>query len=275
MALSAGSFSSGNNGGSLENAVPGEIDLGGYEPTSRPIWVEVFFPAEWLVLHLSPVYYGFGVPRGHGEPVVVVPGFLGDDRYLTEMYLWLRRIGYRPYFSGIGRNVDCPEILTQRLLMTIHQAHQDTGKDVIIIGHSLGGMLARGAAHRASSMVSHVITMGSPFRGVQAHPMVLSVANFVRSNIVGERKRRKEVTSKCFTPQCSCEFVATMRDGLPRDEYARDAIYSKCDGVVDWHACIEEDTTLNHEVTATHIGMAFNPDVYRKVGNLLAGKPAE
>ena len=99
MALSAGSFSSGNNGGSLENAVPGEIDLGGYEPTSRPIWVEVFFPAEWLVLHLSPVYYGFGVPRGHGEPVVVVPGFLGDDRYLTELYLWLRRIGYRPYFS--------------------------------------------------------------------------------------------------------------------------------------------------------------------------------
>jgi len=270
MALSAGGFF-GSNGGGLENAVPGDIDLGGYEPTSRPIWLEALFPVDWLALHLSPVYYGFGVPRGHGEPVVVVPGFLGDDRYLTELYLWLRRVGYRPYFSGIGRNVDCPEILTQRLLMTVHQAHQETGKDVTIVGHSLGGMLARGAAHRAPSLVKHVITMASPFRGVQAHPMVLSVANFVRSNIVGERKRRREVTSKCFTPQCSCEFVTTMRDEERPHGFERDAIYSKCDGVVDWRVCVEDEENLNHEVTATHIGMAFNPDVYRKLGNLLAG----
>jgi pimeloyl-ACP methyl ester carboxylesterase len=271
MALSAGSFS-GRNGGPLENAVPAEADLSGYEPTSRPLWLEVLFPVDWLALHLSPVYYGFGVPRGNGEPVVLVPGFLGDDRYLTELFLWLRRIGYRPYFSGIGRNVDCPEILTQRLLMTIHQAHQDTGMDVTIIGHSLGGMLARGAAHRVPAIIHQVITMGSPFRGVSAHPMVLSVANFVRSNIVGERKRRKEVTSKCFTPQCSCEFVNAMRDETP-DDFKRDAIYSKCDGVVDWHVCMEDNDTLNHEVTATHIGMAFNPDVYRTVGNLLGGVP--
>lgn len=269
MALSAGSFFGASGG--LENAVPADVDLGGYEPTSRPLWVEILFPIDWLTLHLSPVYYGFGVPKGQGQPVVVVPGFLGDDRYLTELYLWLRRIGYRPYFSGIGRNVDCPEILTQRLLMTIQQAHLETHMPVSIIGHSLGGMLARGAAHRAPSQVKQVITMGSPFRAVQAHPIVLSVANFVRSNIVGERKRRREVTSKCFTPQCSCEFVTTMRDGEPQDDFQRNAIYSKCDGVVDWHACMEDDESLNREVTATHIGMAFNPDVYRTLGNLLGG----
>jgi hypothetical protein len=28
---------------------------------------------------------------------------------------------------------------------------------------------------------------------------------------------------------------------------------------------------MNREVTATHIGMAFNPDVYRTVANLIAG----
>ena len=88
-------------------------------PRPAPSGSKRFFPLDWLALHASPVYYGFGVPHGHGEPVVLVPGFLGSDRYLTEMHLWLRRIGYRPYFSGIGRNVDCPELLTQRLLMTI------------------------------------------------------------------------------------------------------------------------------------------------------------
>lgn len=279
------------NGSPAAAAAPRELD--GYEPTSRPIWLEALFPLDWVALHASPVYYGFGVPRGNGEPVVLVPGFLGSDRYLTEMHLWLRRIGYKPYFSGIGRNVDCPELLTQRLLVTIQQAHAETRMPVTIIGHSLGGMLARAAAHRAPSLVKQVITMGSPFRSVRAHPLVLSAANFVRSNIVRERKQRREVTSSCFTPECSCGFVATLKEDAGYDSvsangngngnghapkpmphalpFQRTAIFSRLDGVVDWHSCLEDDEKLNREVTATHIGMAFNPDVYRTVANLLAG----
>ena len=135
-------------------------------------------------------------------------------------------------------------------------------------------MLARAAGHREPEMVKQVITMGSPFRSVRAHPLVLSAANFVRSNIVRERKHRREVTSSCFTPECSCEFVTALRDDPPPDDFQRNAIFSKCDGVVDWESCIEDEAELNREVTATHIGMAFNPDVYRTVANLLAGVAA-
>lgn len=248
-----------------------EPDTAGYQPTSRPIWLEALFPLDWLALHASPVYYGFGVQHGHGEPVVLVPGFLGSDRYLTEMHLWLRRIGYRPYFSGIGRNVDCPELLTQRLLMTIEQAHLETGMPVTLVGHSLGGMLSRAAAHRVPGKIKQVITLGSPFREVRAHPLVLSAANFVRSNIVRERRHRREVTRDCFTPQCECGFVRTLQDEEPPDDFQRTAIYSKIDGVVDWQSCVEDDQDLNREVTATHIGMAFNPEVYCTVAKLLAG----
>ena len=36
--------------------------------------------------------------------IVVVPGFLGTDFYLQEMYYWLRRIGYLPPpFLGVFR----------------------------------------------------------------------------------------------------------------------------------------------------------------------------
>ncbi len=74
------------------------------------------FGAEVLLLHATPVYYGFGVTRGDGSAVVLIPGFLGTDLYLTELHCWLERIGYRPYFSGLGINADCPNLLVQRLV---------------------------------------------------------------------------------------------------------------------------------------------------------------
>jgi hypothetical protein len=137
-------------------------------------------------------------------------------------------------------------------------------------------MLARATAHRAPAIVKQVITMGSPFRSVRAHPLILSAANFVRANIVRERRHRREVTSTCFTPECTCGFVSTLKQDADTSNhhsgsFERAAIYSKCDGVVDWRSCIEDEQELNREVTATHIGMAFNPDVYRTVANLLAG----
>jgi hypothetical protein len=108
--------------------------------------------------------------------------------------------------------------------------------------------------------------------------LILSAANFVRSNIVRERRHRREVSQACFTPECSCGFVSTLKQEAEavnghkqNGAFRRTAIYSRVDGVVDWRSCMEEDEDLNHEVTATHIGMAFNPDVYRTLAGLLAG----
>ena len=63
-------------------------------------FTEVLAGVEALLLHVSPVYYGFGVPRGDGSAVVVIPAFLGFDLYLVELFEWLRRVGYSPFFSG-------------------------------------------------------------------------------------------------------------------------------------------------------------------------------
>ena len=75
--------------------------------SNRPLWLETFAGLDWLALHSAPVYYGLGVPRGDGSAVIVIPGFLGTDHYLWEMNLWLRRMNYKPYMSGIGWNADC------------------------------------------------------------------------------------------------------------------------------------------------------------------------
>ena len=57
------------------------------------IWKEALFAADILLLHASPVFYGLGVPRGDGSPVVLIPGFLGSDAYLGQLHTWLERIG--------------------------------------------------------------------------------------------------------------------------------------------------------------------------------------
>ena len=62
-----------------------------------PLWRETLFGLDWLALRASPVFCGFGVPRGDGSAVVLVPGFLGTDWYLLDLYGWLGRLGYPPY----------------------------------------------------------------------------------------------------------------------------------------------------------------------------------
>ena len=46
------------------------------------------------------------------------------DLYLTEFRSWINRIGYKAYFSGIGMNAECPNLLIQqRLTQTIEKAY--------------------------------------------------------------------------------------------------------------------------------------------------------
>lgn len=234
-----------------------------------PLWREALLGIDWLSLRMSPVYRGIGVPRGDGSGVVVIPGFMGSDQYLGDMYAWLKRIGYQPYLSGIGRNAECPDVLTNRLLRTVQRAYDETGRPIHMIGHSLGGVLARGVATRWPDLVSSVATMGSPFRGVRVHPFVLQTAYLVRGRILG-RQNGAEAKRSCYSGQCTCEFVESVKADFP-DSVRTVAIYTKTDGIVDWRCCINEDGT-DVEVRGTHVGLAFNPQVYRRLAHFLADR---
>jgi pimeloyl-ACP methyl ester carboxylesterase len=237
------------------------------------LWREVLFGVDWASLRLSPVYYGFGVPRGDGSPVVVIPGFLGSDQYLMEMYGWLRRIGYRSYYSRIGRNAECPDLLLERLFNTMDAAYEETGAKLRLIGHSLGGLLARSAAVHRPDQVAQVVCLAAPFNSIRVHPVILAAAGFVREQIRGQRREQPNGQPKreCYTGTCTCRFATAAR-AEPPPSVRRASIYTRTDGVVDWRSCLEPDETLNTEVRGTHVGLAFNPEVYRKIGLLLANK---
>ncbi len=233
------------------------------------VWREALFGLDWVSLRTSGVYYGFGVPHGHGEPVVVVPGFLGTDRYLMEMFYWLQRVGYTPYYSGIGRNTDCPDLLTERLARTVRRAHRETGQRVSLVGHSLGGTLSRVVANQHPRMVGRVITLGSPLTFARVHPLVLAAARRVKHRIDEEHQAEgRPRPATCYTDGCRCSFVSSVMQGPP-PSVLTSSIYTKSDGIVDWNCCTDGDNERNIEVKGTHFGLAFNPQVYREVAGLL------
>jgi len=230
---------------------------------------------DYVSLKASRVYYGFGVPKGNGAPVVLVPGFLGVDLYLLELYGWLWRIGYKPYMSRIGQNAECPNILIDRLSKTVMRARRETGKRVHLIGHSLGGVLARSAAMLHPDLVASVITLGSPVRGVRVHPWVLGSAERIRKQIYNRRHLfppHKPHEPDCYTSRCACGFSCTWRDEFP-DTVRETAIFTKTDGIVDWKVCVNQNSKTNFEVTGTHCGLAWNPEVYRIIAAQLSLTP--
>jgi pimeloyl-ACP methyl ester carboxylesterase len=228
-----------------------------------PMWQESMWVMEWFSLRTSSIYRGAGVRPGNGDPVVVVPGFMCTDHVLYEMYGWLRRIGYEPHLSGIGLNVNCPRTSAERLERTVARVHRKTGRRVRIVGHSLGGLIGRHVALERPDLVSQVVYMGSPIQMVRAHPMVVAAAVALvgtRSIISGDH---------CLRAGCECDFTADARRPLP-SSVQHAAIYTRGDGVVDWHDAREKDPRRNHEVGGTHVGLVFNPRAYRVLGDILA-----
>ena len=231
-------------------------------------WTEALFAAEILLLHATPVYYGFGVPRGDGSGVVIIPGFLGTDLYLMELHGWLGRIGYRPYFSGIGINAECPNLLVQRHLNeTMKKALAETGRRIHLIGHSLGGVIARSIAGQRPRDVASVITLASPIRGTATSRTMLHAADAIRLRILQEHGRG--VLPNCYTGRCTCNFVDSLKRDVPESMYET-AIYTRDDGIVDWRYCMTKNPEADFEVPGTHIGMAFNPSAYAIVAERLA-----
>ncbi|MDN4163629.1 esterase/lipase family protein, partial [Nocardioides abyssi] len=104
------------------------------------------------------------------------PGFLAGDLTLRLMAGALRGQGMRTYRSHILANVGCTldaaELIEQRLEVIAAKR----GSRVQLVGHSLGGMLARGIAVRRPDLVAGIVTMGSPMMAPAAHHRALTAS---------------------------------------------------------------------------------------------------
>lgn len=233
------------------------------ERVRPPIEGEIVAPFEFAALLASRVYLGIGVPRGHGRPVLVLPGFMGNDEYLLPLRGWLRRIGYDARASGTLWNVGTPTSLITHALARADHLAIEHGSRLIIIGHSLGGVFARALATLRPDIIAHAITLGSPLSGnprAAAHPLVSRLGNVLLSEAGGQAVND------------AIEDVL-LTGALPEGTQLT-SLYSRCDAVVDWRSCVLDDPRARAiEVHGTHCGLAWNEEVYRILGPLLAATP--
>jgi pimeloyl-ACP methyl ester carboxylesterase len=193
--------------------------------------------------------------QGDGHPVLVLPGFTASDNSTWYLRNVLRAKGYAAHGWRLGSNVGPHARIVggvQRRLLELAGAH---GRAVSIVGWSLGGVYARELARAYPAHVRSVISLGSPFR----------LRDDDRSTAQG-LYRRLAPRDDPFPGRRDREH---LRDPLP---VPTTSIYTRTDGVVRWHACIDTvgPTSENVEVRGTHTGLGINSAALLAVADRLA-----
>ena len=118
-------------------------------------------------------------------------------------------------------------------------------------------------------MLAQLPSFDQSFNHVDVHQSILRAAQMVRGQIL--ERHGDAVLPACYTAGCTCNFLESLVVKLPKC-VAETAIYTKSDGIVDWKVCLTGNPEVDFEVSATHIGLAFNPIVFDVVAHRLAGK---
>ncbi|WP_435770161.1 esterase/lipase family protein [Nocardioides sp. SYSU DS0651] len=200
------------------------------------------------------------------EPVVLIPGFLAGDWTLRAMGSELRERGFRTYRSQIHANVGCTLTSALTIEARLEQLAERRDSRVQLVGHSLGGMIARGLAARRPDLVAGIVTMGSPMRAPAAHHSVLTrgVQLLTRLSDAG---LPGVMSTDCVAGECANLSFTESQEPL-RPDVRMTNVYSRRDGIVDWRACVDPQGTAT-EVRASHIGMAVDPRVLDVVTDAL------
>ena len=196
-------------------------------------------------------------PRGSGEPVLVLPGYGASDASTFVLRKYLGLIGYDARGWGLGRNTGDVPRLVSKVIDLVAELVDRAREPLRLVGWSLGGVIARETARERPDLVARVVTLGSPVVGGPKY------------TLVAETYRRRGFDLDAI------EAAVAERNRVPLAVPVT-AIYSRNDGVVAWRACVDPSGgDVEHvEVTTTHLGLGFAPEVYRVIAQRLARSPA-
>ena len=168
---------------------------------------------------LPRAVYGFGHlgPRGprDGDPALVIPGFIANDRTTMELRRALAAGGWRVHPWNEGWNMGARSDTIERLKTRLDAI--DTEQPVLVVGWSLGGVFARALAQAHPERVRAVVTLGSPFSGDPHSNNVWKLYEWVAGHKVDEPPIERD-TSKPPVPTLA---IWSPNDGIVSPRSAR------------------------------------------------------
>jgi alpha/beta hydrolase family protein len=194
-------------------------------------------PALWLRLYKS---FGKLAERGPGDgpKVMVVPGFMANDRTTLGLQRALAAAGYRVAGWGLGLNKGVRPDTLARLAARV-EAFGKGGK-VILVGWSLGGVFARELAKLRPDLVGKVVTMGSPFSGDMRANNVWRLYEWIAGHPVDAPPIKTVLSEKPPVPTL--------------------ALWSKKDGIVSVRSTrgLPGESDKQVEIDCSHMGFAVS-----------------
>ena len=220
------------------------------ESISKPSFFWLMTEASRALFEFS-TFYPYKLLRGNessgdGHSVLVLPGFMATDRSTSPLRKFLIKLGYDAHGWENGRNYGS-EVYIDLLLEKVVELFEESGEKISIIGWSLGGVYARQIAKQRPDLIRQVITLGSPFRGIDMPNHAEWVYKFLTNG-----KSSKDIDPLVLQDIPNPAPVPTT------------AIYTKEDGVVPWQICMEKQESSIHQnvqVRGSHFGLGVNPSV--------------
>ena len=196
-------------------------------------------------------------PRGDGRPVYLIPGYGGSELSMRPLEGFLRWINYDVTDWSLGRNEGSVDRDVARFTTVAEERFADNGEQAFtLIGWSLGGIIARETARLSPHLVREVITMGTPIIGGPKY--TTPGQRFAEANNLRLNQFEREVHQRnSIGFDQPLTVLYSNRDGIVGPDIARD-IYNA--------------QARNIRVDGGHMGLGFNPRVWRIIADTLADR---
>ena len=201
-------------------------------------------PALWARFYKSFGRLGERGPED-GPKLMVVPGFVANDRTTLGLQRALAQAGYRVTGWGLGMNRGATPETLESLARRIEAFAK--GEKIILVGWSLGGVFAREAAKLRPDLVEKVVTLGSPFSSDPRGNNVWRLYEWIAGHKVDDPPIKTDLAEKPPVPTL--------------------ALWSRRDGIVSI-ACargLPHESDRQVEVNCSHMGFGVSGRAYPQI----------
>jgi pimeloyl-ACP methyl ester carboxylesterase len=179
--------------------------------------------------------------------VMLLPGFGAHPIRMRYMARMLEKAGHTAKRWGIGYNFGATARRFAQVEHRLLELYERAGEPIVLVGWSLGGVMARELAKLHPEKVAKIVTLGSPFSGSPRANNGWRAYQAIAGHRVDEPEIDAEPAEK---PPVETIALWSPRDGVVHPRCARGKLG-------------ERDRAIG--VHCTHMGFVYSPEVIETI----------